>query len=171
MLFREPSIQHCKFKKNGLRFKGSRTTYLPESYISNRTLIWWMWKRTETFSSKEKKRKETSLTFPGSLMEPFPLMKTRHPVDASTRFRELPLGPKMRPTKLNWDIREEYINKKLKTAQWFFCVNFKKNCTSWRTYIRIRINRNLQTKNLLHNLGARTWWCSLPVHASPLRKT
>jgi hypothetical protein len=39
-------------------------------------------------------------------------MKTRHPVDASTRFRELPLGPKMRPTKLNWERREEYINKK-----------------------------------------------------------
>jgi len=40
-------------------------------------------------------------------MEPFPLMKTRHPVDASTRFRELPLGPKMRPTKLNWDRSEK----------------------------------------------------------------
>jgi hypothetical protein len=35
-------------------------------------------------------------------------MKTRQPVDASTRFRELPRGPKMRPTKLNCDRREYY---------------------------------------------------------------
>jgi hypothetical protein len=48
------------------------------------------------------------ITFPGSFMEPFPLMKTRQPVDASTRFRELPRGPKMRPTKLNCDRREYY---------------------------------------------------------------
>ena len=35
-------------------------------------------------------------------MDPFPLMYTRQPVQASTRFREFPLGPKSRPTKLNW---------------------------------------------------------------------
>lgn len=54
-------------------------------------------------------------------MEPFPLMKTRHPVDASTRFRELPLGPKMRPTKLNWDRSENSINKKLKSSMILLC--------------------------------------------------
>jgi hypothetical protein len=51
-----------------------------------------------------------TITFPGSLMEPFPLMKTRQPVDASTRFRELPLGPRMRPTKLNWEKRKRKIS-------------------------------------------------------------
>lgn len=29
-------------------------------------------------------------------------MYTRQPVEASTRFSELPLGPRRRPTKLNW---------------------------------------------------------------------
>jgi hypothetical protein len=49
------------------------------------------------------------VTLSVSLMEPFPLMKTRQPLDASTRFRELPLGPRIRPTKLNW--------RKVKTQQ------------------------------------------------------
>lgn len=41
------------------------------------------------------------LTLSGSFIDPFPLMYTRQPVEASTRFKELPLGPKSRPTKLN----------------------------------------------------------------------
>jgi hypothetical protein len=50
------------------------------------------------------------VTFSVSFMEPFPLIKTRQPVDASTRFRELPLGPRMRPTKLNWrNFKVEHI--------------------------------------------------------------
>jgi hypothetical protein len=59
------------------------------------------------------KQNNILVTFSVSLMEPFPLIKTRQPVDASTRFRELPLGPRMRPTKLNYrkfkieDVRKE----------------------------------------------------------------
>ena len=41
------------------------------------------------------------ITLSGSFIDPFPLIYTRQPVVASTRFRELPLGPSSRPTKLN----------------------------------------------------------------------
>jgi hypothetical protein len=41
------------------------------------------------------------LTLPESLIEPFPLMKTRQPVEASILFKEFPLGPRRRPIKLN----------------------------------------------------------------------
>jgi hypothetical protein len=58
-------------------------------------------------------------------MEPFPLMKTRQPVDASTRFRELPLGPRMRPTKLNCGRSENYIGKEIAMDQALSCVNIK----------------------------------------------
>ena len=41
------------------------------------------------------------ITLSGSFIEPFPLIYTRQPVEASTLFRELPLGPRSLPTKLN----------------------------------------------------------------------
>lgn len=41
-------------------------------------------------------------TLSKSFIEPFPLINTRQPVVASTRFSELPLGPRSLPTKLNW---------------------------------------------------------------------
>lgn len=46
-------------------------------------------------------RLEKRITLSGSLIEPFPLIYTRQPVEASTLFNELPLGPRSRPTKLN----------------------------------------------------------------------
>jgi hypothetical protein len=74
-------------------------------------------------------------------MEPFPLMKTRQPVDASTCFRELPLGPKTRPTKLNWDRRE--YNKKI--AQALFGVNQENLHKLEEAYIWIGVNWDFQT--------------------------
>ena len=58
-------------------------------------------------------------------MEPFPRMKTRQPVDASTSFRELPLGPRMRPTKLNCGEGENYISKEIEMDQAISSVKIK----------------------------------------------
>jgi hypothetical protein len=76
-------------------------------------------------------------------MEPFPLMKTRQPVDASTRFRELPLGPRMRPTKLNCGRSENYVSKEIEMDKALSCVNLKLHKLE-AAYTRIRINWDLQ---------------------------
>lgn len=52
-------------------------------------------------------------------MEPFPLINTRHPVEASTRFNELPRGPNSLPTKLNY-IQKMIIT--LSTFWWLFIL-------------------------------------------------
>lgn len=78
-------------------------------------------------------------------MEPFPLMKTRQPVDASTRFRELPLGPRIRPTKLNCCESKYYyyISKGIEMDQAISCVKLKLHKLE-AAYTRIRINWDLQ---------------------------
>ena len=52
------------------------------------------------------------ITLSGSFIDPFPLIYTRQPVVASTLFRELPLGPRSRPTKLNYRIATLTISYK-----------------------------------------------------------
>ena len=95
------------------------------------------------------------LTFSGSLIEPFPLMNTRQPVVASTRFNELPLGPRSRPTKLNWW-------KALKSSETVLWSSLHINNLS--THIGIAIYWNLQTQYPFHGVWAWASWCTLPVH-------
>ena len=102
------------------------------------------------------------VTFSVSLMEPFPLMKTRQPLDASTRLRELPLGPRMRPTKLNWrTVKTQQIRN-------FYCAEGLNKLQ--KAYIRVSINWNLHAHNLLDDIWARTWRCSLPIHTCSRRR-
>lgn len=61
----------------------------------------WLWSQI-WFKNLDDKKKIHDYTLSRSLIEPFPLIYTRQPVVASTRFNELPLGPSSRPTKLNW---------------------------------------------------------------------
>ncbi|RDY13510.1 hypothetical protein CR513_01551, partial [Mucuna pruriens] len=61
------------------------------------------------------------LTLVGSLMLPRPLIKTRHSVVASTRFREFPLGPRRRPTKLNCNKLKSIVDLSIKKKFNIYC--------------------------------------------------
>lgn len=63
-----------------------------------------------------------------SLIEHFPLIYTRQPVEASTRFSELPLGPRSRPTKLNYKYRRFSTTASGKHFQLF--INSKQTKTA-----------------------------------------
>lgn len=60
----------------------------------------------------------TVRTFFLSLIEPFPLTIILHPVSCSNCFAVIPLGPSIRPTKLNYELEEHnlfeiiYIHRK-----------------------------------------------------------
>lgn len=50
------------------------------------------------------------LTFFLSRMEPFPLTMILQPVSCSSCLAVIPLGPNIRPTKLNWNEKKNKIN-------------------------------------------------------------
>lgn len=101
----------------------------------------------------------------GSLMLPRPLIRTRHSVLASTRLREFPLGPRRRPTKLN------YTNNEAKYS-WenAFCLNNKLTPNLSKmivTYSRVFVHRYIDPDGFLDNEIWRTtlrpkptmcWW-------------
>lgn len=102
-------------------------------------------------------------TLPGSLIEPFPLMYTRQPVEASTRFSELPRGPRSRPTKLNCCHINLSINK-----YWMQPEMLSK---WWGIYVWICIHWDFQAQDLLDDVRARTGWRALPIHRHSPRST
>lgn len=137
-----------------------------------------------------------TFTLSGSFIEPFPLIYTRQPVEASTRFNEFPLGPRSRPTKLNykfWSFSTMERNrrmsldlklykelpkrivfssfgrqKKKKKRRYYY---HKHSQIVYLAYIWIAIYRNLQPQYPLHKIRAWAWGCCLPLHVHALLST
>lgn len=108
-----------------------------------------------------------SITLSGSLIEPFPLMYTRQPVVTSTRLSELPLGPRSRPTKLNWKTQATeksatFVNFRVR-IQSLIWQNAGPVCI-YKSYIWIKIHWNLQAQNPLYSVWTRACRCALPIH-------
>jgi len=104
------------------------------------------------------------LTLPESLIEPFPLMKTRQPVEASILFKEFPLGPRRRPIKLN--CTKTARSSSIGVILLYLPLQVRK----MKTYIRVCFCRYFQPQNLLDNVRSGALWGSLPTHSS-LRNT